>query len=141
MNKERGFIDNNAYRLRVESAKARMSGYRSRTRSRSRRSRLGQRRTRSRNALEYFNPENFKAIEMNYGETPNPPDCSELTEKITTLQNELNVAKEEIDKVNKKLIECQLRKGEDCAEIIRRLKHPKKSEGGKRITKKRNYKK
>jgi len=138
------YIPNRASELRVKSAKSKMSGVRSRSKRRRAKSARGTRS--SRNVLEYFKPENFKAIEMHYGEKPKSLDCSKLTEK---LQSELNDAKNtietkdaEIRELDKKLRECYTEKsanlgdqvGKKFAELLSKRKNKSAAAGGKRRT-------
>jgi hypothetical protein len=150
------YIGNKASELRVKSAKDKMSGVRSSSRgSRRAKSAQGTRRTTksSRKLLEYFNPSNFKEIQMHYGEIPKSQDCSKLTEKVESLESELNGAKnaiesknEEIKELDKKLMLCNIKnaakRGEDVgkkmvADLLskqRKLRNASTSEaaGGKR---------
>ena len=71
------YIGNKASELRVKSAKDKMSGVRSSSRgSRRAKSAQGTRRTckSSRKLLVYFNPSNFKEIQIHFVEIPKSQD-------------------------------------------------------------------
>jgi hypothetical protein len=113
------YIDNIASKLRAKSAQKKREGVRSRSINsrRAKSANVARRTARSnRNPLEYFNPSNFEKIQMHYGENPKSQDCSELTEKVESLESQLNGAKNDIeskdDKIkdlDKKLTLCNIK--------------------------------
>lgn len=147
------YIPTKASELRIQSAKRKLlSNGRQPSRPKSRKvfSAPGVRRsakTNNRNVLELFKPENFKEIQMHYGENQKSPDCSKLNKTIQTKESEIKELEKKLKHAD---IKCAAKMGEKVGEEVakvlislRTYKKPKSnneigSGGGTRRRKKNN---